>query len=168
MPTISEPPFCNLRVFVFSSSLFIPFFLRNHRDLRKITLFLCSIFVFVYIYSECVAKASGCHGPTFLQCAATCRATKFNFRPYYRLLIDCLIQQRTPRVQAMLRHAQSMIAIHWGMYCIYVLYGIQLWGTRYTITVLEGSLLLCTGLGSLGCTLLTLIWPVYCVYCVGW
>ena len=114
--TITERPFCNLRVFDFSSFLFVPLLLRNHRDLREITLYLCSTFVFEIIYSECVAKASGRRGPTFLQSVATCRATKFNVRPPCQLLIDCLNDAPSHAPINCLNnapsHAQLMLAIH--------------------------------------------------------
>ena len=70
-------------------------FLRNYRNLREITLYCVSIFVFEIIYTECVVKASGCSGPTFLQRVATCRATKFEARPHCRLQIDCLDDARS-------------------------------------------------------------------------
>ena len=75
-----------------------------------------------------------------------CRATKFNVRPHYQLLIDCLLNDAPSKPRESKQRSVKM-------YYIYVLYGVQLW-VLGMLLLLEGSLLLCTGIG---CTLLTLI-----------
>ena len=67
--TITEPPFCNLSLLMFSRSFLVPLSLRNRRDSREFTLSLCLCFYLGTFPPIFVAIASRRFGRTFLQFA---------------------------------------------------------------------------------------------------